>query len=177
MSLTLEMSGDVYDELLGHLFQGEEENVEQAAFLFTEPYSGDGVLRIAALHKVPTQDFEIQSGFHIHLADHVRQELIMRAWSEDACLVEVHSHDDEGRVHFSKSDLIGLDDWVPHVRWRLRGRPYVALVFGHQRFDGLCWTDAAEEPKPIELLAIDGRPPLSPTGRTYERLVGERDQR
>jgi hypothetical protein len=55
------------------------------------------------------------------------------------------------------------------VRWRLRRRPYVALVFAERSFDALVWVQG-NDPEPLEALQITGAGLLHPTNRTYERL-------
>ena len=53
---------------------------------------------------------------------------------------------------FSPSDMYGFSDYVPHCRWRLRGRPYLAVVVSPAGMDALAWTSA--DGKAIGLDAI-----------------------
>lgn len=170
MSLVIAMPTQIYEMIQDHLFQDaeNEDALEQASFLFTEPYAGDGVLRVADARLLGVDDFAIQTPLHIDLAEHVRPELIQRALRDDACLIETHSHNHAGPVAFSASDRRGFQEWVPHMRWRLRRRPYVALVFSFDTFDGLCWSDGDAEP--LDNLLLDGGRRIQPTNRTYEHL-------
>src|SRR5436309_106133 len=61
---------------------------------------------------MPPEAFEYQSAYHVTLRDEIRPEIIKWVWDADACLVEVHSHGDEGTASFSPSDLYGFDEWV-----------------------------------------------------------------
>ena len=168
--LSLEMPGTLHAQLQVHLFggAGTTDLPEQAAFLFTKPYDGGEVLSVKDAHLSLQSDFVFQSGFHIHLADEMRPMLIRHAIEENACLIEVHSHNHRGVVSFSGSDLAGFDEWVPHVRWRLGGRPYVALVFGYDTFDALCWRNGV--PEKLARIAFDHGGELFPTSATFRRL-------
>ena len=167
MGWTIEIGQRDYERLRDHLEASDE--VEQVAFLLTEPYAGDETLRVAAIQLIEAEDFNLQSGYHVELADEVRPDLIKRAWEEEACVIEVHSHLD-GPARFSWSDLAGFDEWVPHMRWRLRGRPYAALVFAPDDFDALVWNGDTGANRLQELVVIDG-PVLRPTGDTHASLA------
>lgn len=167
MGWTIEIERRDYERLRDHLEAGDE--VEQVAFLLTEPYAGDEALRVAAIQLIEAEKFNLQSGYHVELADEVRPDLIKRAWEEEACVIEVHSHLD-GPARFSWSDIAGFDEWVPHMRWRLRGRPYAALVFAPDDFDALVWNGDTGPDRLQELVVIDG-PVLRPTGDTHASLA------
>lgn len=164
---SLSMTAATYDALIGHLSYGE---VEQVAFLFTGPPAPSEPLRVIELYAVPRRQFEIQSAYHISLSDEVRGEVIRRAHELGGCLVEAHSHGGGPPVSFSVSDLLGFEEWVPHVRWRLRQRAYVALVFAGNAFDALVWDGDRDGPTALSELQVDGREPQAPSGLTYARL-------
>lgn len=166
MDTALSLSLELHRELVAHLEQGKE---EQVAFLFAEPPGEDGRLRATEMYAVPPQDFVDQSAFYLALSDEVRGLVISRATRLGACLVEAHSHL-HGPAGFSPTDIDGLEEWVPHVRWRLAGRPYLALVFAGERFDALVWGGGGAEPGPLAELAVDGEPLRRPTGITLGLL-------
>lgn len=165
--VSLSIPAPTYDELIAHLSSSE---VEQVAFLFTEPPAPDELLRVIDMYRVPRTGFDFQSDYHVALTDEVRGEVIKRAHDLGGCLVEVHSHGDGPPVWFSGSDLRGFDEWVPHVRWRLGPRAYVALVFAGEAFDALAWEGDDNAPTPLASLEIDGQRSRSPSGITFERL-------
>lgn len=167
MGWTIEIERRDYERLRGHLEMDDE--IEQVAFLLTEPYAGDETLRVAAVQVIEAESFNFQSGYHVELADEVRPDLIKRAWEEEACVIEVHSHID-GPARFSWSDMAGFDEWVPHMRWRLRRRPYAALVFAPDDFDALIWDGDAGPDRLQALVVLDG-PVLRPTDDTHASLV------
>jgi hypothetical protein len=164
---SLSVAAATYEALIAHLSSRE---VEQVAFLFTEPPAADAVLRVSELYVVPREQFEIQSAYHVSLNDEVRGEAIRRAHELGGCLVEAHSHGGGPPVSFSSSDLLGFEEWVPHVRWRLRQRAYVALVFAGDAFDALVWDGDDSTPAALVGLLVDGREPQPPSGLTYARL-------
>lgn len=167
MGWRIEVGGRDYEQLRVHLDAGSE--VEQVAFLLTAPYAGDEVLRIARIQLIDAENFNFQSGYHVELADDVRPSLIKRAWEAEACVIEAHSHL-LGPSRFSPSDLAGFDEWVPHMRWRLRGRPYAALVFAPDDFDALVW-DGDGRPAPLDALVVVDGPVVRPTGFSYASLA------
>jgi hypothetical protein len=165
--MSLKMSAATYSELITHLSSSE---VEQVAFLFTEPPRDDEPLRVREIYRVPREGFEFQSDYHVALTDDVRGRVIKRAHDLGGCLVEVHSHGGGPPAWFSPSDLRGFAEWVPHVRWRLRRRAYIALVFADEAFDALVWAGEDNTPTPLAALDVEGREPAAPSGITYERL-------
>jgi hypothetical protein len=168
---SLSMPRSTYAELVAHLSSSK---VEEVAFLFTEPPIPGEPMRITEIYRVPREGFARQSDYHVVLRDEVRAQVIKRAHDLGGSLVEVHSHDAGPPVWFSPSDLHGFEDWVPHVRWRLHRRAYVALVFAGEAFDALVWAGDDNAPTPLASLEVDGRQPQSPSGITYERLQHDR---
>jgi hypothetical protein len=164
---TLSMPASTYDELIAHL---SGTDVEQVAFLFTEPPVPGEPMRVREMYRVPRESFDFQSEYHVALTDEMRGRVIQRAHELGGCLGEVHSHGGGPPVWFSGSDLRGFEEWVPHVRWRLQRRAYVALVFAGEAFDALVWEGDGTAPAPLAALEVDGRTPQSPSGVTYKRL-------
>lgn len=164
--MDISMSSNGLEELIAHLDSSED---EQAAFLFaTRPRSD--LLAVEEFYPVPPEGFLRQSRYHCHLTDEVRALVIARATVLEACLIEVHSHDDVSPVWFSPTDLRGFEEWVPHVRWRLADRPYVALVFGGREFDALVWESGLGGASGLGALVVDGEA-LRPSSITIARLV------
>src|SRR5207249_4867030 len=143
--------------------------VEQAAFLYAT--ATDGRFQVTGWEPVLPEDFTIQTSFHIELSDPLRAWVIKRAHDLNASLVEIHSHLGPWAAQFSPSDLAGFEEWVPHVRWRLKGRPYGAFVVTRLNFDGLAWI--VNTPVSLDLI-IDGEV-HSPTGLSrqegYEQSI------
>lgn len=155
------------DRLRRHLLRTAR--CEQGAFLFcrhSASNGGDHIFECEDWSPLKRADYEVQAGDYLELTDAARARLIKQAHDRGVCLVESHSHPGPYPAAFSYSDLTGLDEFVPHVRWRLRGRPYAALVFAQSGFDGLAWTDGPSAP-PRQLVAIDTeRARLAATGLT-----------
>jgi hypothetical protein len=141
--------------------------VEEAAFLFAkETANGDRLqLRCVDFWLLQPDDFSYQSDCHIELADATRGKVIKRAHDLGAVVVEIHSHLGPQPAQFSGSDLSGFEEWVPHVRWRLKGRPYAALVVTRRDFDGFVWRgDAVER---LGGLVVGRSGSTTPNGRTW----------
>jgi len=119
--------------------------LEEAAFLFARQDSSVADQLVCEdLLLLGAKDLAVQLPYHIELADHIRPQLIKRAHETGQVLVELHSHLGEFPARFSKSDLWGFQEWVPHIRWRLKGRAYAAIVVADGSFDGFVWL--GEEP-------------------------------
>lgn len=179
-----------WDVLRSHLLQND---VEQAAIAFARPVgrkvaSGDAVWADGpgsrVLHVVETYccteaDFSFQSAFHIALTDEAEARLIKRAWDLKAAFVELHSHVGFHSpkstalvtARFSPSDLSGFEEFVPHVRWRLRGAPYVAIVVTDAEFDAMVWDGESKLPMALVAVDVDGDA-LTPSGRTLAMIAG-----
>jgi hypothetical protein len=66
-------------------------------------------------------------------------------------------------------DFEGFTEFVPHVRWRLRGRPYAAIVVADTTFDALAWIEP-EDPKPVAVDAVTAESEiLYPTRKSVTR--------
>lgn len=158
------------NRLRRHLLQTP--HCEQGAFLFcghSVSAGGNELFDCEDWSPLKRTDYEIQAGDYLELTDAARARLIKQAHDRGLCLVESHSHPSPYPAAFSYSDLTGLNEFVPHVRWRLRGRPYAALVFSQNGFDGLAWTDGTST-SPQQVAAIEtesGR--LAATGLTLAR--------
>ena len=157
---------DVYKDLWKHLLP-KKEKYEQAAFLFANvSRTADSLnLEYHDWYPVPAKGFVIQSAGHIELSDETRATVIKKAHDLQACLVEFHSHLYSYEVSFSWSDISGLKEFVPHVMWRLKNRPYVAVVVSKSGFDALIWPTNAKSPELLSEIRVNGRV-LQPTGAT-----------
>lgn len=160
----LALPSDIQTALWRHLLP-DGTAPEQAAFLFAAHETGNGaeLFRCIEWHPVPPEGFVSRSAFHFELTDEIRADVIKRAHDLAASLVEFHSHTGVWPAAFSGSDLIGLREFVPHIWWRLKGRPYLAVVVTRSGFDGFAWLKGAAVPEPLGgILAGDNL--LTPTG-------------
>jgi proteasome lid subunit RPN8/RPN11 len=166
---TLTLPATIYGELLEHLEQGPD---EQVAFLYGDADNEGADLSTSDLYRVPPEGFVGQSSYHLALTDDVRGEVISRAWEKGGALIEAHSHPGAREAEFSWTDLRGFDEWVPHVRWRLRGATYIALVFAESDFDALVWAGEHNDPTPLTRLSA-GELDLQPSNLTLASATDE----
>lgn len=168
MEVVLVAAQDLVGRLRAHLMRPE---AERAAFLLAE-HRKEALheLRLVEMWAVPDEEFEYRGRYHLSLSDAVRPKVIKWAWDRGACLVEAHSHLD-GIPAFSPSDIAGLAEFVPHVWWRLEGRPYAALVFTRGGFDALAWIESPHNPARVRGLLFHGDGRMErPTGLGYAAL-------
>ena len=142
---------------------------EQAAFLFFTAESAGDEFIFEAVDQVllGPDDFAAQYSDYLELTDNTRIGLIRRAHELGASLAEFHSHPSPWPAAFSLSDRIGLKETVPHMRWRLRQRPYLAVVVAPSGFDALVWSRDARMPEPLAGIDI-GDAVMTPTNASLE---------
>lgn len=163
--------------LLAHLLPADSslEEDEQAAFVIASPEERgqENVLRHVETILIGRTGFTAQSRYYLELCDEERARVIKRAHDLEGCLVEFHSHPSHWPAAFSPSDLAGLAEFVPHVRWRLRQRPYAAVVVALTGFDGLAWHGESLEARLLDRIVVGDRV-LEPTGLSFKRMGGSR---
>lgn len=162
----LEVPEITYRALLEHLLPMRCRN-EQAAFMYTKVDScnGDVFLRFLDWEAMSTEDLLSGSEYYLELADTARARIIKRAHDLKASIVEWHSHPWHCRAAFSMTDLSGFREFVPHVWWRTKGRPYAAVVVALNDFDALAWTEDPRRPRRVDALHV-GSSVFFPTGLT-----------
>ncbi len=123
----------VYADVVAHLRSAPE----RVAFMQAENDERPKIVEALLMQDADV----IDNAWCVELADDARCRVLQWASGRDGWLIEAHSHLGSlgDPAAFSSVDLASLAEWVPHVRWRLRWRPYAALVFGPQTFDGLAW--------------------------------------
>lgn len=164
-----------YEKAVGHLFSNME--TEHAAFLYARMSNSRSklVLSVEDHFLVPPDGFVRRSAYHFELHDDIQRQVIKDAHTREYCLVEMHSHLFPAPACFSESDVLGLLDWVPHVRWRLAGRPYVGIVVAPGSFDAIVFS-VGYRPAVLDALIV-GEIQMRPTGATnhaWEALCAQR---
>jgi hypothetical protein len=167
-TFSLNIPPDQHRRLVRHLLP-RHRKTEEAAFLFCRALQTDAgtEFHFLNLHLVPPSEFNYKSLYGIELTDRCRASVIKRAHDLNASLLELHSHPRSAVVEFSPSDRGGFAEFVPHVWWRLKQRPYAAIVVGPSGFDSLTWVSNPERPDGVLDLQI-GVDRLKPTGLTLE---------
>jgi hypothetical protein len=162
MTATIEIGGAAFTRMRRDL-RGE---VEQVGFFLADFERPRCCFILGDWIPVHSSGFEIQSGFHVALTDEAKAEILGAATAAGRGLVEVHSHLGADRAGFSRTDIDGLREWVPQVRWRLGGRPYAAMVWDETSFDALAWTLPGSPVEQVEeILVLEGEP-IAASGRT-----------
>lgn len=167
----LHIPKDVYCQVQAHLLCTDSYS-EEAGFVFARHVSrhDDIVFEFVEWRPVPPEGFVDRSYGHLELTDETRASLIKRAHDLDACIVEFHAHTGPWPAAFSASDLLGFREFVPHVWWRLRGKPYVAVVVTRKDFDALAWLTDPQTPQHLDGIEVEGslRKPTGLSPLTYD---------
>jgi hypothetical protein len=175
MTISMSMTTNAYQELRRHLLQDEN---EQAAFMFADMEATEDqlIFVVQEIHFMTAEKYTFQSSYHITLDDDVLGEMIRIAWQAGRVLVEVHSHrDDSSPVSFSGSDIRGFASVVPHVRWRMKGRPYAAIVMNETSLDALVWDGELDTARPLTRLEV-GKDIVYPTNETLDYFESKYDK-
>lgn len=159
--VVVQIPKEIHRRAWAHLLPRRMKN-EEVCFLYVRPEENDGRFACVDWESIPPEDFAFRSGYHIELADGVRARIIKRAHDLGASLVEMHSHTGTRPAAFSPSDMAGFAEFVPHVMWRLQGKPYFAIVVARGSFDGLAWVGDANTPQRLGGIAV-GRSVFTPT--------------
>jgi hypothetical protein len=162
----------------GEIFAGAERHLhsraEQVGFFLADWDGGHHAFRVRAWRAVGSEGIALQTDAHVSLDEHAQTEIIKWAWDNNGSLIELHSHGRRGQARFSPSDLWGFTDWVPHLWWRLRGRPYGAIVVAGSWMDALAWISGPHEFEQIRSIEVEGQKCLRPTGETIESMKRRR---
>jgi hypothetical protein len=168
-TVTLELQQPVYRAMWKHLLPKRQRN-EEAAFGFARAVEGqDGAFELFDWRPILPVEFAFQSDYHLQLGDQARMEVIKHAHDLNASIVEFHSHLIEGPPEFSWSDIKGFKETVPHCLWRLKGKPYLAVVVSRAGFDGLVWFSKEGLPVQLDMIRA-GRMRLNASGGTFPKL-------
>lgn len=155
-----------YRRIMAHLLPDRPRR-EEAAFIFAR---GDRTEKAALFWllewwPISTADLECHEADYLELNNETRAQLIKRAHDLGASIVEFHSHIGPWPAAFSLADRKGLEEFVPHVWWRLKGAPYMAFVVTRSGFDGLVWLESPTKPRSVGGI-IAGDRVLEPTRLT-----------
>ena len=169
----LHIQPDTYRNVLKHLLEQSHET-EAAGFMFarSETQGDDRVFNAVEWFPVPEEGFLEITDHHFALSDQTRAAVIKRAHDLEASITEFHSHIGPWPAAFSQTDQIGFQEFVPHVMWRLKGRPYLAVVVASTDFDALVWTSDAKSPQYLDgIMAGDAIVrPTRLSSLTYEEM-------
>ncbi len=153
----LRMPEDIYSKVQAHLLPYDSHS-EEAGFLFVKhlPQDDDQVFEFLEWYPVPPEGFVGRSYVHLELTDEARAAVIKRAHDLDASIAEFHAHTGSWPASFSPSDFLGFQEFVPHVWWRLRGKPYLAVVVTRTGFDALAWLLDPHTPQYLDGIEVAG---------------------
>jgi proteasome lid subunit RPN8/RPN11 len=164
--VTIALDAGMHGRLLPHLLPVRGRYEEAAFVLARTERGGEGAtFRAVELILLGPEWFEVRSPVYLELTDACRGMVIKRAHDLNASLIEFHSHPGSPRASFSWSDLSGFREFVPHVWWRLKGRPYAAVVVAPDSFDAVAWVDGPAAHVPVTELHVGDRG-MRPTGYT-----------
>lgn len=147
---------------------------EEAAFLFARASLEDEPLSFEVVdwYPVPPDGFASRSLYHLELSDETRAHVIKQAHDLGCGLIEAHSHAGRHPAEFSPSDHWGFTQFVPHALWRLKGRPYAAIVASRGSVDALAWRDA-HRPLPVPEIVLRDSRTICTTGLSFRHLQRE----
>lgn len=166
--ILLNISSNIHRALWTHLLP-RRFSAEEAAFMFVKKENDKDSVIFSYIdwYPVPPEGFLSRSQYHFELTDVTRAAIIKKAHDLNTSLVELHSHEDGFPVQFSLTDFLGFEEFVPHVWWRLKARPYMAVVVSRSGLDGLVWIKSPNEPQCLNGIIVDKRT-LKTTGHSFK---------
>lgn len=169
-SILLELPEGIHRDIQAHLLPKKDLR-EQGAFVFAHRTDNgyDIIFKFADWRPLSSSDFDCQDDDYLELSDRARASIIKKAHDLGTSLVEFHSHPFSRSAMFSFSDCSGFEEFVPHVWWRLKGKPYLAVVVAQKSFDSLVWLDNPERPRKLDGIST-GKHLLRPTGESIQYL-------
>jgi hypothetical protein len=175
MSSNIIIPSGIAEALRRHFFQNE---LEQGAFLFAEAKREDGELNLVAAdyYLVPASGWEAQVEFYLQMKDSERAKIMKLAREKNLCAIDCHSHpracDD---VWFSPSDVAGITEFAQYAKWKLRGKPFAAMVWGEQSVDAVLWQVEFSHAERVAQVKIIGNAEqtLTPTGSWFRAPKGK----
>lgn len=175
MRISVNLPARPYRKILKYLFPSRVSH-ESVSFIFAAVKKTSLSLdfNFVEWYNVKSNEYESRSLWYVELKDNMRPKIIKKAFDLDAAIVEIHSHPHNAGAEFSGSDIAGLQEFVPHVWWRLKGKPYAALVFSKSDFDGLAWIKSPAYPQQLTELVVNGRS-LLPNGLTLSGKGGKHE--
>lgn len=162
----LSIAQKIFKQLRSHVLKN---SAEGAAFAYVKAFENDNniIFKLVEWDPIYEDGFESRSEFHLSLTLETQGHVIKRAHDLQASLVEFHSHSGNLPVKFSESDFSGFEEFIPHVWWRLREKPYIAIVFNQTGFDGLVWIENPDTPQQLNGIIV-GDKYLKPTKQTLQ---------
>ncbi len=154
MRLIVNIPKEIKKTLDRHLFQNR---LEQGSFLFPvyKESPGEMVFDVTDQYLVPKEGWQIQSTMHLELKDTERAKIMKIARDRKCALIDCHSHVQFGRyVAFSPSDMAGITEFSGYVKWKLDGRPYIAMAFNETSVDAVGWIGAFDNPYRVNEIRI-----------------------
>lgn len=166
----IKIPNQIYSEIWTHLLP-KRFIYEEAAFLYVNRTIEKESETFSYLEwvPVPPEGFLHRSAVNFELTDQTRAAVIKRAHELGASIIELHSHKGVYPAAFSPSDIMGFEDFVPHIWWRLKGRPYIAIVASRSGFDSLAWITGPSNPQLLTGINIETSL-IKPTNNTWRNL-------
>jgi hypothetical protein len=152
MAISIYMTSDMHASILAHLFPKGDKR-EQGGFLFCKFDEKSQTFDSSEWLPLKGTDYAEQANDYLELADETRAMIIKKAHDMNASIVELHCHLGPSKATFSIADWLGFNEFVPHILWRLKNKPYAALVFAHNSVDGFTWLN--RDAKPIAVTSIE----------------------
>jgi len=157
----------VYQNIYNYLLPKKPKS-EKVAFIFAAITSSVDYVnfQFKKWYRLKPHEYEYSSAGYVELKDEIRPKIIKIASDNNAAIVELHSHVFQGPAKFSFTDFQGFKEFVPHIWWRLKGKPYAAIVFSKSDFDALVWLDSPESYCRLTKI-VAGKRHLYPNGTSF----------
>lgn len=134
--------------------------LERVGFLSCKPAAVEGGLLLLAerYHPVEDDDYEDVRGFGAMMGPGAIRKALQVAYGANVSMIHVHRHEHRGLPGFSRPDIQENAKFVPDF-FKVRPKlPHGAIVLSHDAMAGEAWEPETLKRRPIDELAIVGRP-------------------
>lgn len=168
MEHRLVISARLWEALLSHLLSDEAEHI---AFILAGYGGSRGNQMLVARELLTIPDEDLEPAKHLvglSLRLEALLDVMNRANREGLALVEAHSHPlARDYVTFSEVDEEGQREIAGYLEDTLPGRPFGALVVGHNAVDGCIWNPGSGSPLQLAEVRVLGEQVIRlPTSRS-----------
>jgi hypothetical protein len=133
---------------------------ERVGFVSCKPAALDGGLLLLAdtYHPIADDDYEDVRGDGAMMGPGAIRKALQIAYGSNVSMIHVHRHEHRGVPGFSRTDVRENAKFVPDF-FKVRPKlPHGAVVMSHDAMAGEVWEPETMHRRPIDELALVGRP-------------------
>lgn len=160
MKVVFKIDGTLWRTVQTDLDRSHHFAYERVGFMSCKPAELDGgmLLLADAYHPVADDDYEDVPGYGAMMGPGAIRKALQIAYGSNVSMIHVHRHEHRGVPGFSRVDVRENAKFVPDF-FKVRPKlPHGAVVVSHDAMTGEVWEPDSLRRRPIDELALVGRP-------------------